>query len=72
MIRAGRRIAAGLRAPWTAVWVERSSAPPLNDADRDRLDANLRLAESLGAEVVRLAGRASERRAARLRARSTA
>ncbi len=61
VIRAGRRIAAGLRAPWTAVWVERSGAPPLGDADRDRLDANLRLAESLGASVVRLSGpRASD------------
>ncbi len=56
VIRAGRRIAAGLRAPWTAVWVERTSAPPLGDADRDRVDANLRLAESLGASVVRLSG----------------
>ena len=56
VIRAGRRIAAGLRAPWTAAWVERSGAPPLGDADRERLDANLRLAESLGASVVRLAG----------------
>lgn len=56
VIRAGRRIAAGLRAPWTAAWVERSGAAPLSPADRDQLDANLRLAESLGATVVRLVG----------------
>ncbi len=54
VIRAGRRIAAGLRAPWLAVWVERSGAAPLSDADREQLDTNLRLAESLGANVVRL------------------
>jgi two-component system sensor histidine kinase KdpD len=45
-----------LRAPWTAVWVERSSAAPLSAADQARLDTNLRLAESLGATVVRLVG----------------
>jgi two-component system sensor histidine kinase KdpD len=56
VIRAGRRIAAGLRAPWTAAWVERGGAPPLSPTDRDQLDANLRLAESLGATVVRLVG----------------
>ena len=56
VIRAGRRIAAGLRAPWTAVWVERSSAAPLSAADQARLDTNLRLAESLGATAVRLVG----------------
>ncbi len=56
IVRAGRRIAAGLRAPWMAVAVEASMQPPLSEEDRDRLEAHLRLAESLGADVVRLTG----------------
>jgi two-component system sensor histidine kinase KdpD len=56
VIRAGRRIAAGLRAPWFAAAVEATSQPPLADEDRARLEAHLRLAESLGATVVRLSG----------------
>ena len=54
LIRAARRMAEGLRAPWTAVWVERPT--PYGPADRERLEEHLRLAESLGGEVVRLAG----------------
>ncbi|WP_242392403.1 sensor histidine kinase [Anaeromyxobacter oryzisoli] len=56
IVRAGRRMAAGLRAPWFAVAVEVTSQPPLAEDDRDRLEAHLRLAESLGADVVRLSG----------------
>jgi two-component system, OmpR family, sensor histidine kinase KdpD len=56
IVRAGQRIAAGLRAPWFAAAVEATSLPPLPEADRDRLEAHLRLAESLGADVVRLSG----------------
>jgi two-component system sensor histidine kinase KdpD len=56
IVRAGRRIAAGLRAPWFAAAVEATGQPPLPQEDRDRLEAHLRLAESLGAEVVRLPG----------------
>ncbi|GAO03800.1 sensor histidine kinase KdpD [Anaeromyxobacter sp. PSR-1] len=56
LVRAGRRIAAGLRAPWFAAAVEATGRPPLPEVDRDRLEAHLRLAESLGAEVVRLSG----------------
>jgi two-component system sensor histidine kinase KdpD len=57
LVRATRRIAAGLRAPWIAAAVEESGRPPLGDEDRDRLESHLRLAESLGAQVVRLTGR---------------
>jgi two-component system sensor histidine kinase KdpD len=57
LVRATRRIAAGLRAPWIAAAVEETARPPLGDEDRDRLEAHLRLAESLGAQVVRLTGR---------------
>lgn len=56
LVRAGRRMAASQRAPWFAAWVERPGTTPLPRADRDRLEAHLRLAESLGATVVRLEG----------------
>ncbi len=52
VIRAGCRLAAGLRAPWVAVYVESVERP----SDRERLEGHLRLAESLGANVVRLEG----------------
>jgi two-component system sensor histidine kinase KdpD len=54
LIRAARRMAEGLRAPWTAVSVDTSR--PLGPEDASRLEAHLRLAESLGGEVVRLSG----------------
>ncbi len=56
LIRAGRRMAAGLRAPWSAVWVESLAPARMSQADRTRLEQHLKLAESLGAQVVRLAG----------------
>jgi two-component system sensor histidine kinase KdpD len=55
IIRSARRMAGALHAPWIAAYVERPGAPP-RDRDRARLAANLRLAESLGAEVMILAG----------------
>lgn len=55
LVRATRRMAAGLRAPWIAAYVELLGAPPDAGA-KQRIDAHLRLAESLGAEVVRLTG----------------
>ena len=54
LIRSARRMAAGLRAPWVAAYVDSTVLGPLGDAERARLDAHLRLAESLGATVVRL------------------
>jgi two-component system sensor histidine kinase KdpD len=56
IIRAARRMAAGLRAPWVAAYVEAPGRVALSEAGRVRLEANLRLAESLGALVVRLTG----------------
>ncbi len=56
LVRAARRIAAGLRAPWVAASVQAAGRPPPGDEDRERLESHLRLAESLGAEVVRLTG----------------
>ncbi len=55
LIRAAARMAAGLRCPWVAVYVE-TTARPMSDADRERLDVHLRVAETLGATVTRLSG----------------
>jgi two-component system sensor histidine kinase KdpD len=56
LVRAARRMAASLHAPWLAVYVKSGSARPLpKDADA-QLERNLALAEQLGAEVVTLAG----------------
>ncbi|MFA6110311.1 MAG: sensor histidine kinase KdpD, partial [Candidatus Latescibacterota bacterium] len=56
IIRSARRMAAGLRAPWVAVYADAPDAYPTRGADRERLEAHLRLAESLGGEVARLSG----------------
>ncbi|MFO0589490.1 MAG: DUF4118 domain-containing protein [Polyangiaceae bacterium] len=56
LLRAAARTAAGLRCPWIAAYVEPIAGGALNRADRERLDAHLRLAESLGAAVTRLTG----------------
>ncbi len=59
LVRAARRLAAGLRAPWHAVWVD-NPVKPLGQADQERLDYHLKLTTMLGGEVVRLsAGRVS-------------
>lgn len=56
LIRATKRIAEGLHASWTAAHVEQLGAPPLDRRDRERVENHLRLAESLGANIERLAG----------------
>ncbi len=56
LVRAARRIAAGLRVPWVAASVQAAGRPPPSDEDRENLESHLRLAESLGADVVRLSG----------------
>jgi two-component system sensor histidine kinase KdpD len=56
LIRATRRIAARLKAPWLAVHVETPTTIRLRQADRDRLTQNLQLAEQLGAETVTVSG----------------
>jgi two-component system sensor histidine kinase KdpD len=55
LVRAASRIAQRLHAPWVAAYVE-PPATTLRGTDRERLEGHLRLAESLGAQVVRLAG----------------
>jgi len=53
LVRAARRMAAGLRVEWVAVTVEQRS---LSEADRKRLVEHLGLAQQLGAETVTLTG----------------
>lgn len=57
LIRAARRMAEGLHAPFLAAYVQPSDASPMSSEDAERLESHLRLAESLGGEVVRLGGR---------------
>ena len=56
VVRAARRMAAGLRAEWVVVSVETPGYARLPEADRDRLVQTLRLAEQLGAETATLTG----------------
>jgi two-component system sensor histidine kinase KdpD len=51
LVRAARRMAATLRAPWIALHIELDRAAPLALEDRRRLESNLRLATELGATV---------------------
>lgn len=61
LVRAARRMAAGLRAEWVALYVETPAHLRLPEDDRERIVQTLRLAEQLGAETVTLSGsRASD------------
>ena len=57
VIRAARRLAAGSKEAWFAVYVEDPKMLRLPEADRNRAVYNLRLAEQLGAETITLRGR---------------
>jgi two-component system sensor histidine kinase KdpD len=56
VVRAAKRMADALDAPWTAVCVETPDLLRLPEAERNRRIDVLRLAESLGAETVTLDG----------------
>src|SRR2546428_507618 len=56
LVRAGRRLAAQLEAPWVVAYVETPAQRSLGEEDRARVAETLRLAESLGAETVTLTG----------------
>jgi two-component system sensor histidine kinase KdpD len=56
VVRAARRMAAGLRAEWVVVNVETPAYTRLPQTDRDRVVQTLRLAEQLGAETTTLTG----------------
>jgi len=56
LVRAGKRLAAALHAPWIVVYVETPDLIRMPEAERNRRIAWLRLAETLGAETVTLGG----------------
>src|SRR5207237_443580 len=56
LVRAAKRLAAGLKAEWVAAYVETPAALRLPATDRQRVERTLQLAEQLGAKVVRLSG----------------
>lgn len=58
LVRAGKRLATALRAPWIVVYVETPYLIRLPEAERNRRIEWLRLGESLGAETVTLGGAA--------------
>src|ERR1700690_535280 len=61
LIRAAKRMAAGLRAEWMAVYIEAPHKVKPSESDLRQLAEHMRLAESLGAETVTLSGhKASE------------
>jgi two-component system sensor histidine kinase KdpD len=61
LIRAAKRMAAGLRAEWIAAYVEAPHKVKPSENDLRQLAEHMRLAESLGAETMTLSGhKASE------------
>lgn len=56
LVRAGHRMATGLRAAWMAAHVETPAQLVRSEAERERVLDALRLAESLGAEARSLSG----------------
>ncbi|CAN5731377.1 DUF4118 domain-containing protein [soil metagenome] len=66
LIRAAKRMAAGLHADLLAVYVESPTAAALSPVERDRLLHALRLAESLGATTSTISAPRAGRRAAAL------
>lgn len=56
LVRATRRMAASLRAPWMAVHVETPADARLTPRDHEQLAETLHLARQLGGEIVTLGG----------------
>ncbi len=56
LIRAAKRMAAGLRAEWISAYVEAPHKVKPSESDLRQLAEHMRLAESLGAETVTLTG----------------
>src|SRR5437660_1643976 len=52
LVRATRRLADRLHAPWTAISIETRRSLQLTETERDRLADTLRLAEALGGEAI--------------------
>lgn len=56
LVRSAKRLAAGLKATWTAVTVETPAQLRMSAEDRARIGSHLRLAERLGARIFTLQG----------------
>ena len=56
LVRAAKRIADGLRAPWTAVHIETPRTARFGDAENAQVAATLHLASQLGAQVASVPG----------------
>ncbi len=56
LVRATRRIAGSLKAPWVAVHVETPAESRLSDKEREQLSQTLNLVEQLGGETATLSG----------------
>lgn len=56
LVRAAKRLSAGVKADWIAAYVETPRSVALSQADRDRVAQTLRLAQQLGAQTVTLSG----------------
>lgn len=56
VVRAAKRLADRIHAPWVALHVETADSTQLDAQAQQRLHQNLKLAESLGAEVVQVSG----------------
>ena len=56
LIRAGRRMASRLRAPWSVLYVETPRLQKMPEARRERILHWLRLAESLGGQTATVSG----------------
>jgi K+-sensing histidine kinase KdpD len=56
LVRATRRMAASLKAPWIAVHVETPDDARMSEADRDRLASTMQLAEQLGGQTATISG----------------
>lgn len=56
LVRATRRIAAGMKAPWIAVHVETPRDARMSQADHDRLAQTMHLVEQLGGETATVSG----------------
>jgi two-component system sensor histidine kinase KdpD len=56
LVRAGRRLATRLGAPWVVAYVETPAHARMSEEVRARIAATLRLAERLGAETTTLTG----------------
>jgi two-component system, OmpR family, sensor histidine kinase KdpD len=57
LVRYGRRVAAALKAEWTALHIESSRHATLSEGDKDRVADTLRLAQRLGGQAASLPGR---------------